>query len=130
MEPVDSFRIPLRYNFTIEKLKKGNRFDYLQFDGTNFMVPVDKVKQFYFDLRELLPKGERIERILVKMSGFFERWKSTIKDDDIEGIPDSVEEELDFEFIEDFISKEQPRELSPPPDVEGKKDIVFKIRFE
>ena len=123
MEPVDSFKIPVRYNFTIGKLKKGDRFNYLEFDGSNFFIPVERVKQFYLDLRDLLPEGELINKILVKMGGAFDKWKSSVKEDDIEGIPDSVEEDLDFEFIEDFLVEDLPRELRSPHEEDHKKDI-------
>lgn len=112
---MDEYTIPSRYNPVINHYMAQGDFPYLKFDGSNFILPIEKLKVFYTDLKEKLPKGELIRKALLKTGSLWGSWKKDMVDDDIFDFTD-VEEELTPKRMEAIILEEEKLDIPDPED--------------
>ena len=115
LENMDEYTIPARYNPVINHYMAKGDFGYLKFDGRNFVLPIDKLKVFYTDLKEKLPKGELIRKTILKAGSLWGSWKEDIVDDEIFDFTD-VKEELTPERMEAIILEEEQLNIPDPED--------------
>ncbi|MGA1873204.1 MAG: hypothetical protein ACMUHY_05985 [Thermoplasmatota archaeon] len=127
MENMDEYTIPARYNPVINHYMAQGDFGYLSFDGERFSLPMDKIKVFYLDLKEKLPKGERIRKVLLKAGSRWSEWSASAGDEEAMDLK-VVDHELTPERMEAIILEEEDLVLPDPGDEEGTwKDVAFGI---
>ena len=127
MENMDEYTIPSRYNPVINHYMAQGDFAYLKFDGSNFVLPLERLKEFYTDLKEKLPRGELIRKAILKTGSLWGSWKKETIDDDIFDFTD-VEEKLTPERMEAIVLDEEQLEIPEPKDGSLTwKDVAYVI---
>lgn len=87
MDP-DTYTIPKVYNSVINHFFKHGEFQYLRFDGRNFLLPYTRMQVFLEDLQAILPKGERALDMIDRSFDLWEKAMPSIlkgsKDPDVD----------------------------------------------